>query len=154
MQNEAAFLNKVPSWKNMTSEWERRILELRYRDSEKDDLEFVNLVDKAENHCDLDTCEILMKTFVTEEDFGIQESVNRVLSSASPENRQKALLTELPRLIADTPGWAYVLVETEVRFHLNELKQTLGNASAEQKKAIDQILKQESFRRHFPNLNL
>jgi hypothetical protein len=85
-------------------------------------LEFVSLVDMSEDNCDYDTCKILMKTFVTEEDFGVQESVNRVLSTAKAEDRQRALLEELPRLIVDTPEWGIVLLETEIRFHLDAFK--------------------------------
>lgn len=49
----------------MTIKWKTRILELRYRGTEAEDLEFVGLVDMAENNCDFETCKILMKTFVT-----------------------------------------------------------------------------------------
>jgi hypothetical protein len=138
----------------MTSEWKTRILELRYRSTETEDLEFVSLVDMAENNCDFDTCRILMKTFVTEEDFGVQESVNSVLSTANPEDRQKALLEELPRLIVDTPGWTNVLIETEIRFYLDSFRATVKGIQPHLRETLNQLLSGDSFQKHFPNLRI
>lgn len=33
-------------------------------------------------NCDLDTCKVLMRTFANDDDFGVQESVVSVLSTA------------------------------------------------------------------------
>lgn len=138
----------------MTSEWKTRILELRYRTTEAEDLEFVTLVDMAENNCDFDTCKILMKTFVTEEDFGVQESVNSVLSTAKPEDRQRAILEELPRLAIDTPEWADSLVECELRFNLDSFRETVRSISAELGDVLSEVLKRRVFREQFPNLKI
>jgi hypothetical protein len=138
----------------MTTEWKRRILELRYRNTEEEDSEFVSLVDMSEDNCDYDTCKILMKTFVTEEDFGVQESVNRVLSSAKPKDRQKALLEELPRLVIDTPEWAEVLIGTELKFYFGSFNEVVRSIDPLLKGVLDEVLSRQPFREQFPDLRI
>lgn len=138
----------------MTNEWKARILRLRYWEIEDEALEFVSLVDMAEDKCDLETCRILMKTFVTEEDYGVLESVNRVLSTAKPQDRQRALLEELPHLVVDTPEWAESLIESELRFDLDSFRETVRNVHPQLRETLNQVLVRESFREQFPNLNL
>ena len=110
----------------MTDEWKNRILQLTNRTDEAEDLEFVRLIDMAIGQCDLDTCKVLMKTFVTDKDYGVQESVVSALSSAGTEDYQIALLEELPRLIVDAPEWAEVLLEREVKNAPNSLRRSLA----------------------------
>lgn len=133
----------------MTNEWKNRILQLRYWQDEKEALEYVRLVDLAAHNCDLDTCNILMRTFVTDEDFGVQESVVSVLSSAKIEDYQRALLEELPRLILDAPEWSEVLVERELTHHLNQFKETQKLISSSARTCINEFLKREYFVRKF-----
>ena len=115
----------------MTNEWHTRMLELAHRSTEAEDLEFVRLVEMATWSCDFETCQTLVRTFVTDNDYGVQESVVSVLSSAKTEDYQRALLEELPRMVADAPEWAEVLVEREVKNNQAALRKSLANVSFE-----------------------
>src|SRR4051794_24093212 len=101
----------------MSPEWKAKILSLQDKDTEDAANEFVALVDQAVNRCDLETARALMKTFTTDEDYGVQESVVSALSTAKPEDYQTALLEDLPRLLRDAPEWAQTLIEREVKSH-------------------------------------
>ncbi len=138
----------------MDSHWKNRVLELRYWQDEQEALEYVELVQMAKYQCDLDTCRSLMSTFVTDEDYEVQESVISVLSTARPQDRQLALLEGLPRILADAPGHAADLVENEIRFHLDSFRTTVRNLQPHLREALDQVLKRESFVQQFPNLRL
>lgn len=138
----------------MTDEWKRRILELRYRKTEPEDLEFVSLVDMAEDNCDFATCQILMKTFVTDEDYEVQESVISVLSTAKPQDRQLTLLEELPRIMVDAPDHADDLVGNEIRFYLDSFKETVRGIQPHLREVLNQILVRDSFRKQFPNISI
>ena len=98
----------------MDEVWKSRLLQLKYPHTEADAQVFVALVDQAKGHCTPDTVAVLMKTFSSEPDYGVQESVISTLSTADPEAYVRALLEELPRLILEAPDWADVLVSHEV----------------------------------------
>jgi hypothetical protein len=138
----------------MDSDWKKRILELRYWDDEEEAREYLELVGRAKYRCDLDTCRSLMKTFVTDEDFEVQESVISVLSTAKPQDRQLALVEELPRIMVDAPDHAADLVENEIRFHFDTFKETVRDIQPTLKEALNQILKRESLIQQFPGLSL
>jgi hypothetical protein len=137
----------------MTEEWKRRVTELRYWQDQQEFLEFVELVEMAVGKCDLETCRILMQTFVTEEDYGALEAVCRVLSSARATDRQVALLEELPRMLNDAPEWTDCLVEQELRFHLESLRETL-RTNPPLKERLVQFMRRESLCKEFPDLIL
>lgn len=134
------------------SGWERKLLSLITRSTEEDDLAFVDLVNQVEQKCDLAVCRVLMKTFTGRDDFGVQESVNRVLSSARSEDRQRALLEEFPRLLIEAPDWAVVLLETEVRFHRDSFISTLSTFPNETKQGVVEILQKQPFSSEFSGL--
>lgn len=138
----------------MDNDWKKRILELRYWENEQEAVEYVELVDKAKYKCDLDTCRNLMKTFVTDEDHEVQESVISVLSTANSQDRQRALLEELPRILIEAPDHAADLVENEIRFYLDSLRPTVRGIEPHQREALNRIISGDTFRKHFPNLTL
>lgn len=138
----------------MDNDWKKRVLELRYWKDKQEALEYASAVDEATYRCDLDTCRTLMKTFVTDEDYEVQESVISVLSSAKPQDRQLALLEELPRIMVDTPDHADDLVENEIRFHFDSFKETVRSIEPHQREALDHVLRRDVFRQQFPNLTI
>src|SRR3970040_861219 len=99
----------------MDPKWKERILGLKHRyTDESESKEFVSLVDKMMGKCTIEVVKVLMKTFTSEPDYGIQESVVSVLASAQPEVYVQALLEELPRLSSEAPEWAETLVGREI----------------------------------------
>jgi hypothetical protein len=123
----------------MSPEWKTRILSLK-KDSDEGATRFVELVDEAVNNCDLETTRTLMKTFTTDEDHGVQESVVSALSTANVKDFHLALLEELPRLYRDAPEWAGVLIKREATHNPDTLRQTADTMSAETKKLMIEIL--------------
>lgn len=104
----------------MDESWKTRILKASERPSEREEREFLELVDQANGKCTLDVARVLMKTFSDKPDYGTQERVNSVLASGKREDAIVALLEELPRLVKDSPEWAITLVMTEAT-HAPEL---------------------------------
>ena len=101
-----------------------------------------------------EACRHLMRTFVTDEDYEVQESVISVLSTAKPQDRQLALLEELPRIMVEAPDHADALVENEIRFHFDSFRETVRGIEPHLREAIDQVLKKESLTGQFPDLGL
>lgn len=100
----------------MDVDWKEKVLRLAYSGSEKEEKEYVSLVDQAYGNVTLDIARVLMKTFSDEPDYGVQESVVRVLESANHEVYIQALLEELPRLLREAPQWAEALLGTSISF--------------------------------------
>jgi Trp operon repressor len=91
-----------------------RILQLKYRNNEAEEREFVDLVYQAMNNCNLEKAKTLMKTFNEKDDYGTQEAVVNVLNSIETEIYYRALLEELPRLVDEAPEWAESLIAGEI----------------------------------------
>ncbi len=136
----------------MTSAWKVKILQLLHRDTYEQDVEFVGLVNMALDKCDLETCKTLMKTFVTDDDFGVQESVVSVLSSAKIGDYQTALLEELPRMLIDAPEWSEVLVERELKYHFNRFRETFASVSSDAQISLQKLLQRDCFRKEYGHL--
>jgi hypothetical protein len=129
----------------MTDDWKERIRSLTYRKTETQDGEFVSLVDMAKNNCDLETCRLLMHTFVSDDDFGVQESVVSALGTAEVADYQQALLEELPRMMAETPQWAEALIERELTHRLSALEESLKDRSNEEREAFRGLAERARF---------
>ncbi|MBX3268370.1 MAG: hypothetical protein KF831_16855 [Acidobacteria bacterium] len=138
----------------MDSDWKQRVLELRNWNDKQEALEYASVVEEAKYRCDLEACRHLMRTFVTDEDYEVQESVISVLSTAKPQDRQLALLEELPRIMVEAPDHADALVENEIRFHFDSFRETVRGIEPHLREAIDQVLKKESLTGQFPDLGL
>lgn len=138
----------------MTGAWEARVLQLVYRNTYEQDLEFVSLINEALDKCDLETCKILMKTFVTDDDFGVQESVVSVLSSAKIEDYQRALLEELPRMSIDAPEWSDALIERELKFHNSKFREIMASVSSDAQESLQRLLQRDSFRNEYGDLTI
>ncbi len=138
----------------MDNDWKKRVLELRYWKDKQEALEYASVVEDAKYRCDLEACRHLMRTFVTDEDYEVQESVISVLSTAKPQDRQRALLEELPRIMVETPDHAAALVENEIRFHFESFKETVRGIDPHQREALDHVLRRDVFRQQFPNLTI
>jgi len=105
----------------MDTAWKEQVLRLAYSDSEQGNLEYVSLVDQVEGKVTLEIARVLMQTFSDEPDYGVQESVVRVLESANQEVYMQALLEELPRLLREAPQWADTLLILAINFSHNAL---------------------------------
>jgi uncharacterized protein YpbB len=94
--------------------WSQNLLNASNRSDEREEKEFLRLVDKVFNNCSLETARVLMKTFSDVEDYGTQERVCSVLATADEAVVTQAILEELPRLVNEAPEWAEFLLGLEV----------------------------------------
>jgi DNA-binding transcriptional regulator YiaG len=99
---------------NLDKNWSNRVLQLKYRNNDSEEGEFVALVYQAMNNCNLDMAKTLMKTFSDKDDYGVQEAVVNVLNSIEIEIYYRALLEELPRLVDEAAEWAESLIAGEI----------------------------------------
>jgi hypothetical protein len=137
----------------MTNEWKECVLNLRHRETEEQDLEFVSLVGNANGNCDLDTCRILMSTFVTDHDFGVQEAVVSALSTANVSDYQRSLLEELPRLVTEVPEWAAVLVDRELTYRFESFRRYVSASPDTTKEVLQRLLQKSHLGAEFPFYN-
>jgi len=71
----------------MDETWKKELLKASRRlDSDQVD-EFLNLINQASGKCSLDVARVFMKTFSDQPDYGTQERVISVLSTAD-DNKQ------------------------------------------------------------------
>lgn len=129
----------------MDESWKIRILKASERSSEREEGEFLRLVDQVNGKCTLDVARVLMKTFSDKPDYGTQERVNSVLASGKREDAIVALLEELPRLVKDSPEWAMTLVMTEVILGSKLLASVASGMPAPVKKDLRAILDDPKF---------
>jgi hypothetical protein len=135
----------------MDEAWKRRVLELRRRTTEAEDLEYVKLVYQAMDACTLDVVETLLQTFTDDPDYGVQESVVSVLASADPIDYMVGLARYYIRLVAEAPEWAEVLLERAVEQYPLELAQAARQVNSETRSQIVSAISDDQFIKHHPN---
>src|SRR5262245_39638287 len=135
----------------MDPEWEQQVLVASGRQNEAEERRFVELVEQANNRCTLAVARVLMKTFSDAPDFGTQEIVGSVLASAAPEISLRAILEELPRLVAEAPEWAKSLIGEEVEHRPTLLKSIATSMPAKVKLSLRQLLGNKDFRDFYPS---
>lgn len=128
----------------------KRILEIKERNSENEENEFLSLVESLEGICTLDDARILMKTFLSKPDYGTQESVIGTISSAGDEVFIRAILEELPRLTDEAPDWIPALLIPEIKYHSDLVIKILQDTSLEIQKALKDCIGQKDFRVQCP----
>ena len=128
----------------------RRILQLRFRQTEEEDKEFITLIKKFKNDCNRDAATILMKTFTSEEDFGVQEIVVSVLESADKAIYYQALLEELPRLISEAPDWAESLLEIGINFYPEKLAEVFYHVDDRNQQVFLNYICSDCFLKEYP----
>lgn len=134
----------------MDKSWEIRVLKASERSSEREESEFLELVDQANGKCTLEVARVLMKTFSDKPDYGTQERVNSVLGSGKREDAIVALLEELPRLVKEAPEWAFVLIGAETITGTHMLSSIASRMPAPTKKALRTVLDDPEFREFYP----
>ena len=139
----------------MDNHWKERFLKVFSRNTVAEEQEFLSLVDQVENHIDIETARILMKSFLPKPDHGTQERVVSVLESGNKDIVVAALLEELPRLMQETPDWAEVLIGQEVDRRPEVLEEMATKSSSTSLAALRKLFSQKGFYELFPNsLNL
>ncbi len=92
------------SEENFTFEnWRKRILEIRDQKTERESIEFCDLVDKIDNAPkDLNIAVTLFQTFTKKPDHGVKECVVNELGIFDVETYYQAYFQDLPRLYKET----------------------------------------------------
>ena len=124
----------------MDVDWSHELLQASRRRDEAEEQKFLALVDQAFGKCTLEVAKVLMKTFSDAPDFGTQERVCSTLASALPQFQVRAMLEELPRLLAEAPEWADALIGEEVEHRPALLKTIAATMPGEVRMALRQLL--------------
>lgn len=135
----------------MEKNWAEKLLSASKRANEKQQKEFLCLVDQANNLCTLDVARILMKTFSSSPDYGTQERVESILATADPEIVTQAILEELPRLWKEAPEWAESLIGLEVEKRQELLQRVASTMPEHVKNALRQLINDSNFKEFYPN---
>lgn len=130
--------------------WKKEVLEASKRISKDYEEKFLKLVDQANNKCDLETAEILLKTFTNTPDYGTQERVINVLSTAKDEVVIQAVLKELPRLAKEAPEWAESLIATELAKRPALLTKLAKNMDEEIRNVLLNLVHSKDFQEFYP----
>lgn len=125
--------------------WREKLHASELRRNQEETDQFVGLVEEVKGKCTRDVIRVLFSTFRDFDDGGTQEVVESILSSVPDLERAQVLLDELPRLHAVAPGWTEVLIEQEVRFHLESFCQAASKIAPETRVLLGQILSDEEF---------
>ncbi|KZN49756.1 hypothetical protein [Pseudoalteromonas luteoviolacea] len=137
---------------NLPNGWTEKVLALKYRSTNEQNIQFVQLIDQAEGNCNLDVCCLLLSLFVDGDDDGVLESVSSVLASAEPTDYISALMAELPRLVDDNvTDWAEVMVGQAIDEHLNLVKSISLKQPDNVKSALKSIISDSDFKDFYPN---
>jgi hypothetical protein len=135
----------------MRETWASEVLEAAARKDSDEEVRFLSLVDEAAGQCTPEVVTILMRTFSGQPDFGTQERVCSVLATAEPALYVRALLNELPRLMAEAPEWADALVGEQVEHQPALLSRITSSMPAPVRMSLRQLLGKPEFREFHPN---
>jgi hypothetical protein len=93
------------------TKWRDRVLEIRDQKTQAESLEFCRLVESVEGMNNVEVARTLFKTFTDKPDYGVKETVLRVLATFDLKTYYLAYLEELPRLALETrkQGWFELL---------------------------------------------
>lgn len=129
----------------MDAHWATHLLRASQRADERQQHEFLALVDQAFGLRTLEVARILMQTFAAQPDYGTQERVISALATADNAIVTQALLEELPRLVQEAPEWAEVLVGLEVDKRPELLQHIAHTMPDKVKHALRQLLARKDF---------
>ena len=85
--------------------WRDRVLQLRWRHTRKEDLEFCGLIEQVAGINNIEIIRTLLETFTAWTDTGVQQTVIRVLGSFDILLYYQAYLEALPRLVSEDAWW-------------------------------------------------
>src|SRR5437660_9123245 len=134
----------------MDADWTKKLLHVSKRASEREQEEFLELVDQACGVCTLAVARVLMKTFSDTPDYGTQERVVSTLATADDQIVTQAILEELPRLIKEAPEWAESLVGLEVDKRPELLQRVASQMPESVRKALRELLADKDFQDFYP----
>lgn len=115
---------------------------------------FAKLVDQVGEDIDEHTASVLLKTFVSEPDYGTQEEVVGVLREAPAAVRASAILDELPRLAREALEWAYELVAVELRHNPTTFLDIAEKKPGHVKAALLAMYEDEEFEERYAQAKL
>jgi hypothetical protein len=135
----------------MENNWKDKVLDASQRMDEDQVKMFLSLVDQASERCTLEVARILMKTFTDKPDFGTQERVINVLSTADHEIVIRSMLEELPRLMEESPEWAESLIGLEIDKRGKLVEKISAEMPENIKAALRKICSNKSFYDFYPS---
>ena len=127
-----------------------RVLSTQKRKTEAEECEFLELIDRIDGYCDLESARVLMKTFSAAPDYGTQESVISAILSAGREIYIQVILEELERLYAEGPDWIPCLLGPELTHHFDEVLEVSQEMSIKSREFLRKILSSEEMWVDFP----
>jgi hypothetical protein len=156
MYNETGGLvnSTVMRKKGMEADWAEKLMQVSGRETEEQERQFLALVDQAEGSIDLRIAKVLLSTYSAKPDYGTQERVDSVLATGNEEIVVKAILEEMPRLIAEAPEWAASLLGQELEHRFELLHSSLTSMPREVQNAVSQIVRNQEFSSFYPNAAL
>jgi hypothetical protein len=136
----------------MNKKWENAFLNCITRENSDQEKEFLELLDTLpEDYFNYEIAQLLMKSFLAKEDYGVQERVISSLAGFDTIIRIRVLLEELPRLLKETPDWAAVLLGQEVDNNPNSIVDAARVCSPLILVALHKILSDVEFSNFYPN---
>jgi len=137
------------------TKWRERVLEIRDQKTQAESLEFCRLVESVEGMDDIEVVRTLFKTFTDRPDYGVKETVLRVLATFDLKTYYQAYLEELPRLARKTRkrGWYELLAtypgkESMGQEDCDELISIVKSMSGEIQRIFLSLIRREDFLLH------
>jgi len=130
--------------------WKKELLEASRRLDQDQVNKFLNLVNQAAGKCSLDVARIFMKTFSDQPDYGTQERVVNVLSTAHDKIVIQAILEELPRLYKEAPEWAESLIGLEIDKRAALVEEIVKKMPEDIKKILKKFCSSKDFYEFYP----
>jgi len=137
------------------TKWRERVLEIRDQKTQAESLEFCRLVESVEGMNNIEVARTLFKTFTDKPDYGVKETVLRVLATFDMKIYYQAYVEELPHLAMETrmQGWYKILAtypgkEPMGREDCDAIISIVKAAPIESQHKFLRVIRHESFRLH------
>ena len=127
------------------------ILETKQRKNEAEEKRFLELIDLTFGKVDVHVARALMKTFLSEPDYGTQECVISAMLSGGRDIYVQAVLEELPRLQQEASNWIEPLLCPEIEHHPDMLAAIARKMSEDIKSILRELLNDPEITSEYPN---
>jgi hypothetical protein len=134
----------------LARDWSDQLLAASARQTTEQERDFLNLVDEVNGRVTPAIAQVLMATFSATPDHGTQERVLSVLASAPDTMRVRAILGEMPRLVAEAPEWAEALLCQLLEHDLAIVRSQLSSAAASVRFAVRTVAARPDFQSFQP----
>ena len=131
-------------------DWSDQLLAASARQTTEQVRNFLDLVDGVNGKVTPAIAQVLMATFSAMPDHGTQERVLSVLASAPNALRVGAILGEMPRLVAEAPEWAEVLLGQLCEHDFAIVRSQLSSAAASVRFAVRTVAARPDFQSFQP----